>query len=142
MSTTRFRGKDVASCLLFTAFAVLHISMAGESKIVSIHGDHVNEVHNVPISVLIRPFTSNLDEEKVKMMMKVLTEPNSDNVLPPIDVMWIKGRLGGDYYYSFGGCHRFEAHRRLDKKSIKAKLIRANIETLRAYLGVSTPDLK
>lgn len=108
----------------------------------SIHANHDAEVHRVPLRVLIRPFPSELDEEKVEAMTKVLTDHNTAEELPPIDVMWVKGRLGGDYFYSFGGCHRFEAHRRLQKDTIRARFIKANTETLKSYLGSSTPDLK
>lgn len=38
----------------------------------SIHSKHITEVHDVPISVLIRPFASELDEEKVESLMKTL----------------------------------------------------------------------
>jgi hypothetical protein len=38
----------------------------------SIHSKHIAEVHDVPISVLIRPFASELDEAKVRSLMETL----------------------------------------------------------------------
>ncbi|XP_045196810.2 sulfiredoxin-1-like [Mercenaria mercenaria] len=110
-------------------------------EIDSVHSNHVEEVHDVPINVLIRPIPSILDENKVKSLMETIKDESTRDKVPPIDVLWITGRQGGDYFYSFGGCHRYEAYKRLKMKTIPCKLVKSTVENLKTYLGGSTPDL-
>ncbi|XP_076823530.1 sulfiredoxin-like [Clavelina lepadiformis] len=113
-----------------------------EKNMVSIHSDHVKEFYTMPIKYVTRPLPPELDENKVKSLMDTLENPNTEQQVPPIDVLWIQGREGGNYYFSFGGCHRYEAHVRLKRENIKVKLISSTVESLQTYLGSSAPDLK
>ena len=52
----------------------------------------------------------------------------------PIEVLWVQ-KGDDDFYFAFGGCHRWEAHKRLQKPTIRAKLVKTTPASLSIYLG-------
>eukprot|EP01137_Pigoraptor_chileana_P006144 Opistho-2@50155 len=111
-----------------------------KSNMDSIHTAHIKDIHEVPMSVITRPLPSELCEPKVKSLMGAITDESARvQDVPPIDILWVQGSEGGNYYFAFGGCHRFEAHKRLGKETIRAKLVPCNEAQLKIYLGNSAP---
>jgi len=96
--------------------------------------DGGGEVHNIPIR---RPLVPTVNEDKVCSLMDTIdTDPEK---IPPVTVMWIKGREGGNYYYAFGGCHRYEAYKRSGRPTIPAILQVSTLDNLKVILGASAP---
>ncbi|XP_046591128.1 putative sulfiredoxin isoform X2 [Neodiprion lecontei] len=78
--------------LMSTAFQSLYPTMSCE--LTSIHAGNITEIHEVPMRVVTRPFPPEVNEEKVKSLMDTLTDPDRESLVPPVDILWIKGREG------------------------------------------------
>jgi sulfiredoxin len=97
-------------------------------------------VADVPLSAITRPLDTPVDEAKVCSLMETLRDPATAGDVPPITLLWLTGDEGGQYYYSFGGCHRYTAQQRLGAATVRAVLQRATLAELRLFLGASAPE--
>ncbi|TXT11085.1 hypothetical protein VHUM_01836 [Vanrija humicola] len=100
-------------------------------------------VHVVPMRVIHRPLPSELDESKVQSFMK---EMQAGDVFTPIEVIKVRAPLKTDpngtvqnFYFSMGGCHRYEATKRLGLPNIRARIIEVPPAAMRMYLGAGSP---
>ncbi|EJT99988.1 hypothetical protein DACRYDRAFT_81619 [Dacryopinax primogenitus] len=99
-------------------------------------------VCTVPLRIINRPIMPEIDEEKVTTFMEDM-EAGDD--FPPIEVLRVvlppvdDGEIERRYYFSFGGCHRYEACQRLGRSSIKCKIIDVQGHIIRQHLGASCP---
>ncbi|CAF1236251.1 unnamed protein product [Rotaria sordida] len=108
----------------------------------SIHSASIDEIHNIPMKDISRPLPSVLDENKVQSLIETIQTMESDRI-PPIDVLWYEApNSGNNYFFAMGGCHRWEAHKRLNSDTIRAKLVRTTLNDLKIYFGSSLPNLK
>lgn len=109
----------------------------------------------VPLNEIRRPIPPVLDYQKIDAMVSTLQgnpmasatcglEDITSGELPPIDVFKVREQ-GKNYYFAFGGCHRFQAYDRLNdgKKEVmvKARLLPATRKTLKVYLGASVDEM-
>ena len=93
-------------------------------------------VVDVPLSVITRPLDSPVDDAKVCSLLQTLR--SDPYAVPPITLLWIQGERGGNYVFSFGGCHRLAAHKESGAETVRALLQRGTLADLRLYLGAST----
>lgn len=114
------------------------------------------KVDYVPLDQIRRPIPPVLDYQKIDAMLSTLNgtpmasatcglEEITSGELPPIDVFKVREE-GKNYYFAFGGCHRFQAYDRLSEEGtketmVKVKLLPATRKTLRVYLGASVDEM-
>eukprot|EP00386_Alphamonas_edax_P005473 GDKI01017651.1.p3 GENE.GDKI01017651.1~~GDKI01017651.1.p3 ORF type:complete len:116 (-),score=32.69 GDKI01017651.1:62-409(-) len=101
------------------------------------------EVYDVPLKIINRPLPPILNEAKVCSLMATIQNGVSSESggvePPPIAVLHVEGKSGQDYYLGFGGCHRFEAHKRLGKETVRATITEVTRQTIKDFLGGSCP---
>lgn len=110
----------------------------------------------IPLNQIRRPIPPVLDQQKINAMVSTLknvpmasatckVEDITTGQLPPIDVFKVK-EFGKEYYFAFGGCHRFQAYDQIQMESeqpvlVRCKLLPATRKTLKLYLGSSVDEM-
>ncbi|MGK7902749.1 MAG: ParB N-terminal domain-containing protein [Hormoscilla sp.] len=84
-------------------------------------------IAEIPINQIRRPLPRQTDPAKVAALMKSI---QMEGLREPIDVLEVDGE-----YYGFSGCHRYEAHQRLGKETIRCRVRRAPRSVLRMHLA-------
>ncbi len=85
------------------------------------------EIKEIPLEQIRRPLPRQTDSDKVKLLMESIAEIGLQE---PIDVLLVEGK-----YYGFSGCHRFEAHQNLGKKTIRCRIRQAPLSVLKKHLA-------
>lgn len=84
-------------------------------------------IKEIPLTAIHRPLPRTNDPVKVVALMESIAK---EGLKEPIDVLEVDGQ-----YYGFSGCHRFEAHQRLAKETIKCRVRRAPRSVLQMHLA-------
>lgn len=85
------------------------------------------DVREIPLAQIRRPLPRENDQAKVAALMESIAK---EGLHEPIDVLEVDGQ-----YYGFSGCHRFEAHQRLGKQTIKCRVRKAPRSVLQRHLA-------
>ncbi|MDY7012216.1 MAG: sulfiredoxin [Cyanobacteriota bacterium] len=83
-------------------------------------------IQELPLAQIRRPLPRQTDPEKVVALMESIAK---EGLREPIDILEVDGQ-----YYGFSGCHRYEAHQRLGKETIKCRVRRAPRPVLQQHL--------
>lgn len=84
-------------------------------------------VEEIPLNQIRRPLPRQNNLEKVTTLMESIAK---EGLHEPIDVLEVDGQ-----YYGFSGCHRYEAHQRLGKETIKCRIRKAPRAVLQKHLA-------
>ncbi|MGF1480152.1 MAG: ParB N-terminal domain-containing protein [Cyanophyceae cyanobacterium] len=84
-------------------------------------------IREIPVAQIRRPLPRQTDSRKVEVLMESIAQ---EGLREPIDVLEVDGQ-----YYGFSGCHRYEAHQRLGKETIKCRVRRAPRAVLQKHLA-------
>jgi uncharacterized ParB-like nuclease family protein len=84
-------------------------------------------IKEIPLNQIRRPLPRQTDRQKVQKLMESIAK---EGLREPIDVLEVEGQ-----YYGFSGCHRYEAHQRLGKETIKCRVRRAPRSVLQKHLA-------
>lgn len=85
------------------------------------------KIKTIRLDEIRRPLPRQTDPNKVVILMESIAR---EGLREPIDVLEVEGK-----YYGFSGCHRFEAHQRLNKETIKCRVRRAPRSVLQRHLA-------
>ncbi|CCD23694.1 sulfiredoxin NDAI_0C00330 [Naumovozyma dairenensis CBS 421] len=125
----------------------------------SIQTHNLQRITEIPLSQIRRPIMPVLDTQKIDAMVSTMngipmasktcsleSAQSMDGKLPPIDVMVVRHN-DENYYFAFGGCHRFQAYDRQAKDKddsnylVRCKLIPATERQLKMYVGGSIDNM-
>ncbi|ACK67288.1 ParB domain protein nuclease [Rippkaea orientalis PCC 8801] len=84
-------------------------------------------IKEIPLAQIRRPLPRQTDPNKVAALMASIAQ---EGLREPIDVLEVEGN-----YYGFSGCHRYEAHQRLGKETIKCRVRQAPLSVLKKHLA-------
>ena len=84
-------------------------------------------IKDIPLEQIRRPLPRITDAATVAQLMESIA---IEGLREPIEVLEVEGQ-----YFSFSGCHRYEAHERLGKKTIKCRVRRATRSVLQKHLA-------
>jgi uncharacterized ParB-like nuclease family protein len=84
-------------------------------------------IEEIPLTQIRRPLPRQTDPKKVEALMESI---EAEGLREPIEVLEVEGQ-----FYGFSGCHRYEAHQRLGRATIRCRVRRAPRSVLKMHLA-------